>query len=215
MNLVNELQISAEKDDVLTVLRKARRLASKLGRQDIADWLKAEQNGYGSEHALPEYRQINAVLAIKTNGYVPAGFGMMKNGIEDVPGFGSFPVPMPDAISSILSMIENIGQGDSLSLPVQEGTEFSRSLRSHFTIDPRYERQITFVMRLNTTQVRAIPEQIKDKVLDLACDLEAAGVHGDGMSFSAQEKAIAHTTIFNIDRSTIDQLNNHGNNQKG
>ena len=32
MNLVNELQVSAENDDVLTVLRKTMRLASKLNR---------------------------------------------------------------------------------------------------------------------------------------------------------------------------------------
>ena len=214
MNLVNELQISAEKDDVLVVLRKARRLASKLDRQDIADWLKAEQNGYGLGQTLPEYRKINSVLAMNTNGYVPAGFGMMMKGIQDVPGFGSFPVSLPDAIASILTMIESIGQGRGVFLSVEEGTETSRSLRSHFTINPMYERQITFVMRLNTMQVKAIPEQIKDRVLDWACDLEAAGVNGEGMSFSAEEKAIAHTTIFNIDRSIIDQLNNHGKNQK-
>jgi hypothetical protein len=34
MSSVNELQVSAEQDDVLTVLRKTRRLASKLGCQD-------------------------------------------------------------------------------------------------------------------------------------------------------------------------------------
>jgi hypothetical protein len=43
MNLVDELQVSAESDDVLTVLRKAKKLASKLERNDIAEWLEAEQ----------------------------------------------------------------------------------------------------------------------------------------------------------------------------
>lgn len=37
MSLVNELQDSAGSEDVLTVLRKTKRLASKLDRQDIAD----------------------------------------------------------------------------------------------------------------------------------------------------------------------------------
>lgn len=43
MNLVNELQVSAEQDVVLTVLCKAKRLASKLDRSDITEWLRNEQ----------------------------------------------------------------------------------------------------------------------------------------------------------------------------
>lgn len=214
MDLVNELQISAEKDDVLTVLRKARRLASKLDKKDIADWLKAEQNGYDGNQTLPEYRRINSVLAMNTNGYVPAGYGMMMKGIQDIHSFGSFRLSLPDSISNVLTMIESIDKGSGVFLPVEEGTEECRQLRSHFTMNPMFERQVTFVMRLNTMQVKAIPEQIKDSVLDWACDLEAAGVLGAGMSFSPEEKAIAHNTIFNIHHSTIDQLNNHGKNHK-
>jgi hypothetical protein len=92
MNLVNELQVSAEKDDVLTVLRKTKRLASKLGRQDIADWLQNEQGGYPGTVPVPEYRKIGTTLAYDTNGYVPAGFGYLRNGIEDLPVAGlTFP----------------------------------------------------------------------------------------------------------------------------
>ena len=43
-------------------------------------------------------------------------------------------------------------------------------------------------MRLNVTQVMAIPEQIKDKVLDWACDLESAGVFGEGLSFTQKRE---------------------------
>ncbi len=63
MNLINQLQVSAENDDVLTVLRKTKRLASKLERQDIAAWLEAEQAGYDSNDAVPEYRQVATTLA--------------------------------------------------------------------------------------------------------------------------------------------------------
>jgi len=63
MNLINELQASAENDDVLTALRKAKRLASKLERQDIAVWLQAEQGGYAPGQPVPEYRKIHTTLA--------------------------------------------------------------------------------------------------------------------------------------------------------
>src|SRR4051812_26630207 len=81
MNLVNELQVSAEKDDVLTVLRKTKRLASKLGRQDINDWLRSELEGYTDSATVPDYRQVRATIAMNTNGHIPAGFGYLANGI--------------------------------------------------------------------------------------------------------------------------------------
>ena len=62
----------------------------KLNRSDISDWLNAELNGYEVEHPLPDYRLIGSTVAYNTNGYVPAGFGMMKNGIEDLPFFWEF-----------------------------------------------------------------------------------------------------------------------------
>src|SRR5690348_10915089 len=80
VNLVNELQVSAERDDVLTVLRKTKWLASKLDRQDIAEWLQAEQGGYRDDQPVPEYRKIGTALAYNTNGYIPAGFGYLRNG---------------------------------------------------------------------------------------------------------------------------------------
>ena len=61
----------------------------------------------------------------------------------------------------------------------------------------------------------AIPEIVKNKVLDWALELEEKGVIGEGVSFSAQEKAAAHTIVFNINNSNIEQLNNMGNNNRG
>jgi len=51
--------------------------------------------------------------------------------------------------------------------------------------------------------------------LDWACSLETAGVTGDGQSFSDNEKQVAQAVIFNISNSSIDQLNNSGDNIKG
>ena len=218
MNLVNELQISAEKDDVLTVLRKTKRLASKLGRQDISDWLQAEQNGYMVEQDVPKYRTITSHVVYNTNGYVPAGFGYVRDGIESVPGCSlSPPIPMRDSIGDVMVHIQHIDQNQSIYVPLGNGTDMDRLIRSYIVFNPEYPEyteRFSFLLKLNPAQVKAIPEKIKDRVLDWACNLEAAGVHEEGMSFSAEEKAFAHTTVFNIDRSTIDQLNAHGKNEK-
>jgi AbiTii len=217
MNLVNELQISAEKDDVLTVLRKTKRLASKLGRQDITDWLKAEQEGYFAQQDVPEYRKIQAALAYNTNGYVPAGYGQVMNGVVDLPSMGSVgPICLSEPISTILSMIDSLNGGSGgLFMPIEEGTDESRAIRSCFQFNPMFSHQVTFLLKLNPVQVKAIPEQIKDKVLDWACALESAGVNGDNISFTEREKEISHSITFNISDSHIGQLNNQGTNQQG
>jgi hypothetical protein len=64
------------------------------------------------------------------------------------------------------------------------------------------------------SQVRAVPERIKDKVLEWALALERAGVTGDGMTFSVKDKEIAQTVTFNIYGSQIGQLSNLGTNLK-
>jgi len=123
-------------------------------------------------------------------------------------------MPFRDSISSVLALIESLREDKKVYLPIDDGSDLSRSLRSYFQIDPMFVRQISFLSRLNSVQTRAIPEQIKDKVLEWACDLETAGVTGDGLSFSPKEKEIAHFITFNIHNSTIDQLNNMGMNWK-
>jgi hypothetical protein len=214
MNLVNELQVSAEKDDVLTVLRKTKRLASKLDRKDIADWLQSEQAGYASGQDVPEYRQVRGTLAMQTNGHIPAGYGFVMNGIQELPGFGINPImPVKESISTVLSWIESPEKGHGIYFPIDRAMDVDRYVRSH--VNPMFRNQVSFMLRLNDAQVKAIPEQIKDKVLDWACALECAGVTGDGLSFSAKEKELAHAITFNISGSHIEQLNNLGNNLKG
>ena len=213
MNLVNELQVSAEREDVLTVLRKARRLASKLGVNDIDEWLKAEQNGYADGQDIPKYRMVKGSLVFNTNGPVPVGLGMTGNGIMDYPGGFVVDRPMVDSMGEITALIESVqATRNGLFMQMNE-TSMLRELRrntNEFLAD-----RVTFMLKMNTAQVRAIPEAVKDKILDWACELERRGVHGESMTFNENERRLAHAITFNITNSKIEQLNNMGNNHKG
>ena len=214
MNLVNELQVSAENDEVLTVLRKTMRLASKLSRDDISAWLLAEQNGYPRGDAVPEYRRVRGRLAINVMGYIPAGFGMLMTGAQDLPGSNFNPeVPVIDSISTVQTWIADMTDGSELSLPIDRNSDVDRFHRR--LISPDFRHQVSFLLHLNPAQIRAIPERIKDKVLEWALALERAGVTGEGMTFSAEEKKLAHSVTFNISNSLIEQLSNSGINHKG
>lgn len=212
MNLVNELQDSAAKEDVLTVLRKAKRLASKLGRQDIDGWLQGEQQGYTNDRDVPDYRHIGVTLGFKPMGYVPVGFGHISNAVQPLPS----PRPdkrfiLHDAISRVLSLIAD---GGGICSIVPNNSEEDQILRRMYWFDEDFADRVNFVWCLDDSQVKAIPEQVKDRVLDWACKLEAAGVTGEGHSFTDAEKTRAHSITFNILGSKIEQLNNMGSNVK-
>jgi len=206
MGLVNELQESAERDDVLTVLRKAKRLSSKLSRQDMSDWLDHEQNGYPAEVELPKYRTVRAQICYNTNGYIPAGGGMMHNGVIPLQGAPLVDADVREPIGEVMVYVEEMDKtkrGIYRTTPQALADHLKRTISGHSdTID-----QLTFLTRLNDYQLRDIPEQVKNRVLDWALKLEAAGVTGNDQSFTAKEKQLAESIILNV-AGGIDQSNN-------
>ncbi len=206
MGIVNELQESAEKDDVLTVMRKARRVASKLGKQDISQWLDHEQNGYPSKDNLPDYRVISCKIYYKINGYIPAGYGRIKTGMDVLEGFTPLDYSLLDTIGEVAGWIHSLdndkNNGSGIYLPM--GPEKAEIIRQSMRQVPSdILDQLSYMLRLNEFQLRDIPEQIKNRVLDWACKLEEAGIHGENQSFSNTEKQAASNVTVNIhDQST-------------
>ena len=214
MSLIDELQESAEQDDALTVLRKAKRLSSKLKKQEIMHWVDAELSGYKPSADMPAYRISPTTMHYNTNGFIPAGFGRIMNGIQPLPGgIERLEVPIRDPIATILDWTKNKDKKAGLYFPVPE--ESAEVLRSQLSCNfPQVIDQLTFLAKLSDAVVRAIPDHVKNRVLNWALELESAGITGEGKSFTKKEQAIARDITFNINGSNIDQLNNLGNNQK-
>ncbi|WP_020469345.1 AbiTii domain-containing protein [Zavarzinella formosa] len=210
MDLINELQISAERDDVLVVLRKTQRLASKLNLTDISDWLQSEQEGYATNLAVPPYRKIATSLVLHSSGYIPAGFGRITKGVQELSFNPNVILPVRDSISTIMDWIKG-NQDVFVRVPID--SVLARNLPNF--VDPEFVSQVCFMYKLNASQINAIPDRIKNKVLTWACSLEQAGIKGDALSFDEREKQIAHNITFNITESNIGQLNNMGANHKG
>jgi hypothetical protein len=172
------LQISAEQDDVLSVLRKTKRLSSKLGRKDITEWVEQELNGYKDINSVPNYRIVGVSLAYNTNGYIPAGYNMVCNGIMPIPDSISLNLTCPVAvpISTVMSWIKELGTKKGLYLPM--GKEQSDMVRSLFSCTmSEIIDQLTFLSQMNQSNIDDIPEQVKNKVLDWACS-EAVRLQG-------------------------------------
>lgn len=211
MNLVNELQVSAECEDVLTVLRKAKRLASKLGVDDINHWLKCERDGYSPGDTLPKYRVVKGHIVYDTNGFLPAGFGMVMDGTFNYPGGIILDHRLPHKMGELVALImQSQERGYEFTVALRD-EEICHALRNG--MPPFHADQVTFRLKLNIGQIRAIPEAVKDKILDWALELEQRGVLGKDMSFNEREKELAHgITTFNIYDCDIRQLSNTGKN---
>lgn len=214
MDLVNELQVSAERDDVLTVLRKARRLASKLGVADIDHWLKCESEGYARREDIPAYRIITCSLVLKADRPIPTGWGMVGTGVMELPGWDSLHHSMGEPVSSVMNMI---GEMDSKVKVGMVG--FGVPSHVEATLRERMNEliadQVTFWLRGNSCQVRAIPDAVKDRVLDWALALEQRGVRGENLTFSDREKAAAQSLTFNLSNCQVGQIAGTGTNLKG
>lgn len=85
MSLLREIQDSAAASDVSTVtlLRKCKILAARLGSADLGLWVNCELNGYEDAETLPEYREMSAVESL---GNFVGAFGRQMNNAP-IPSF--------------------------------------------------------------------------------------------------------------------------------
>jgi hypothetical protein len=186
MGLINELQESSEKDDAIVVLKKAKRLSSKLGLKDISDWIEHELNGYPVNVSVPFYRKIMGQLFFQTNGYIPVGYGMVGNGL--------LPANIPNLIT-----IDNV----LCSEPLNTICNFLKDNEKSYCRILEEDQQLTlkeiygnnefingatFVIKLDRGGLLNIPEQVKNKILDWACKLEESGIKDDDKTFSEEDK---------------------------
>ena len=199
---------------MLIVLRNTRRLASKLDRNDISEWLEAELSGYKCDRDLPEYRVVDAMIGFNVTGPVPPGFGILTGGMTPMPPMRCLRFPIIEPISAIVPVINNLSSEKCLYRSAEEGSTSRAEIGRHIAeVNGPLFQQITFLLYLNQGQVKAIPDRIKDTILKWALALEAAGVKGDGISFSAAEKQISQNVIFNFSNSIVGQVTNSGTNQ--
>lgn len=204
MSIVRELLRSVETEHALNVLRKARRVASVLGVTDINQWLQHELEGYNEGVVVPKYRVVACQL-VYTNGPLPLGNGS----VSDYPSIPSQDRVWRQSLREVLAMIDDSSAEHKQLHPPLDRQELINALSSS-TVTP-LTTQVTFMVRANVVQVRAIPEAVKDRIYDWAVALERTGVAGDAMAFFTEaEKAIARTIIFNLHNCQIEQLNNEG-----
>ncbi|CEM57818.1 hypothetical protein ABFU56_08875 [Xanthomonas campestris pv. campestris] len=201
-SLVREIQSDAIRRDVSLseLLRKALVVSKKL---EVADsgWIEAELNGYVNTafDDLPAYRQVHGDLKVwnPMRGAMP--LSMPGDWADKLSA-----VPLNESAAELEGMISNVKDGSMRSFfpaAIRDG------LMSKMSIP--LEPYVVF----SSTRIVGALDIIRNKVLTWAIELEAAGVLGDGLSFSREEiqaaQSVSYTTVNNIGTMNNSQLQQH------
>ena len=187
MPLVLQLQqLAADNStDITELLRKSLLVGTKLGLQSFRHWLNQELQGYGSND-VPAYRHVHAELKVD-NPY----HGLIPFLIDDRQMMEAIcKVPLGEPIGSLADLME-IRYEDKGQLRVPMSPEqkllLMRVQGNLLQLEP--------VRTIGRNQVAAILDAVRTNILNWSLQLEVDGVIGEGMTFSADEKQRAQSSI--------------------
>lgn len=176
--IVIQLQEEAldENIDVETLLRKAFLVARKLQLKEFEKWIQCEQNGYKNE--VPEYRKIGGSIKAWNpyHGWCPVIFqGEIGNLLQSM--------PLINPIATISDLYNNKDGDVGFSV----SSWLTDSLNNNNT--DGFITQYTF--QSSKAEIKKIISAVRNKILEWAIILEENGIHGEGLSFSEEEKKLA------------------------
>lgn len=182
------------KCDILNALRKAHVIASKLKLQEFDSWIQNELQGYKNYEKIPEYRTVHGELKAWNpyHGWIPA---MLPDSSWDNTLCTR---KIGDSISSLIELYDKCTTGHfQLSLPA----EILKTLNEMFDVPI----EMKFVVMVGIHKLKEICEKVKDTLLQWTISLEEAGIQGEHLSFTKEEKLAAQNipqTINNYYGST-------------
>jgi hypothetical protein len=175
------LQLQADALDpaisITDLLRKAKVVATKLDQADMREWVEGELTGINGR--VPEYRMLHGRVMARNpyHGWQPVGFAS-----EEESTWLS-QRPCGQSIAGLQQLLAN-GKGDL-----------------HWTFPPdveaslmrRMEVRLPVTLVIDRSQIAAIIDAVRNTVLDWSLKLEAAGIVGEGLTFSQNDKRMAST----------------------
>lgn len=169
-------EISNSNCDVLSVLRKAHLIASKLKLTEFDNWIQNELNGYtGSQDDIPDYRKVKGNLkALNPNGSIRPVI-IPDNSFEEL----LTKIELRHPISQLLELLN--GDGDDIEIVYF--SEISQLIRSMTNVPIGTE----FAIEMPKDYVKLIIDKVINSLLDWTIKLENEGILGENMQFSEEE----------------------------
>ena len=179
MSIVEEIQWDAVNSgtSLSDLLRKARVVASKLNQLQPLEWVDAELNGYSGE--VPDYRVLTGQAKIRNpiRGWQP--FLITDANIRAK----ICTRPVPDPVRELEHLLSAEG---SMFAPLPD------DLSELFCQAAGVPETLPIAILMPKNGVVRILDIVRNKILDWSLSLQAAGIEGNGLSFSPEEKAVAN-----------------------
>jgi hypothetical protein len=197
-SIIQELQIEAasQSGSVSDLLRRAKIVAVKLELKEFEEWIEKELNGYNvtSPKDLPPYRVVTGEVKAWNpyHGWQPILFGDAKAG----------------EIMSERGVSQPIGELDDLiKSPSDHSTfmiDYNASAKKFITDAIGYQTDIKFMV--GRSAITGILEGVRNLILDWTLKLEKAGVKGEGISFSKEDKEKAQAGVISYHIGNIENF---------
>ncbi|UXZ55369.1 hypothetical protein LOS15_04860 [Halomonas sp. 7T] len=157
------------------LLRRALVVARRLAVPELVDWISSELNGYYSEE-VPDYRRVRGQLMAENpiNGPIP--FFASPEMAELLTDF-KVRQPVPELMQLMQS---TTGIYSHFPADIEQALMQMMRKTNGMAMRP--------VLRFSSVQVQGVIENVRNRVLEWALDLETKGVLGEGMTFTQQEK---------------------------
>jgi hypothetical protein len=184
--LVLELQRDALNPEikVSNLLRKAIVISKKLGIVEIEEWLKKELDGYLPTDDIPEYRTVRGEVKVWNPYHGWRWLNLSRIKSADFLSNMSILIPIVEIECGI--------ESDTGSVKMSFHPDIQNFLMDSMTVPLRPCLSIT------KTEMIGILDAVRNKILDWSLELEQQGILGAGMSFSPEEKKLAHQTTYEI-----------------
>lgn len=188
-SLVHQLQAEAVDDSssISGLLMKAKLVASKLGLNDITEWIEFELSGYPYRTETPDYRRFSCRPQAFNPyvGWIPIDLG----GIPEKILYEFTTVYLQESISNVEKHVADSGR-----LEVQMPHTLTEMLYIGHDRGSRFK----ISWRFSAFALSGVLTTVKGKILSWSLDLEKQGILGEGVNFSLREKEIA-SMIFKND----------------
>lgn len=199
MSLLHEIQAAVLKEDadLGPILLKLRLLASRVGSQPLADWVKHESEGYPKDAEVPDYRILSVSYTANFSG--PFGSGI-KNApispylIEKFAGKQWVRYEMLESIAAVDDLLAHSTTGGSLGVDAA-----NLILLLQGKVYPDYACN-SVTGTIPRSALAAVRHSVRSRVLELTIELEKSIPEASAVSLGpgdpiASKSAAAATQI--------------------
>ncbi|EMH0544358.1 hypothetical protein ABUL17_07590 [Enterobacter hormaechei] len=198
-SLVYQLQAEAIDDSssISGLLMKAKLVASKLGLEDLTEWIEFELGGYPSRAEVPPYRRFsNQPQAFNPYvGWIPISFG-------DTPDNLLYEFTTIYVQESIANVEKHVADSGRLEIRMPE------MLREMLYAGSTAPANFKVSWRFSAVSLSSILSTVRGRILNWSLDLEKQGILGEGVTFSLRERELAGMVFKNDFNGAV--INNNG-----